>query len=343
MHVRDLRFLTRNVSFAALAGVVLAASPAPASAAAMEHTTLVIPAINLAFIDTYVAEDEGLWKKQGLDVAVRHIQGIGATNAVIAGSVQFGFASGPTVTRANARGQKLVALATTINQSDEYIVIQKKIADAKHFNPSASLAERGKILKGLTIATGGAGAIPDVVLKVVMQKAGVPRNSVTTAPMRPPEFMAAFARGAIDGFVSGPPFTQVTLVNGTGVIVTDPRKGEPKEYSPVSSALLLARADFCPAHKSICTKLVHGIVEASRFVHAHPKETIAVMRRHFGKYNDKVLAASYEALRVMMPVPPITTPEELRNSDRLDVAAGFLKPSEMLKDYAAIIDNQYTK
>lgn len=325
----------------ALLGVA-AGWPAPAMAAA-EHTMVAIPAINLAFIDLYVAQDEGLWKQQGLDVAVRHIQGIGATNAVIAGSVDFSFASGPTVTRANARGQKLVALATTIDQSDEYIVLRKTIAERRHFNPSAPLAERAKVLKGLTIATGGAGAIPDVVLKVVAQEGGLPRNDITTTPMQPPEFMAAFARKAIDGFVSGPPFTQVAVLDGTGVIVTDPRKGEPQAYSPVSSALLLARASFCPEHKSICTKLVHGVVEASRFVHDHRAETIAVMRRHFGKYNDKVLGASYESLVAMMPVPPITTPRELENSDRLDIAAGFLKPSDRLSDYAAIIDNEFTK
>ncbi len=326
-----------------VAALAALAAPSVARADKMEETTLVIPAINLAFIDTFIAEDEGLWKKEGLSVEVRHIQGIGATNAVIAGSVDFGFASGPTVTRANARGQKLVALATTIDSNDEYIVLRKEIAEARHFDPAASLAERGKVLKGLTIATGGAGAIPDVVLKVVAMEAGLPRESIRTTTMQPPVFMAAFAHKSIDGFVSGPPFTQVAVLDGTGVIITDPQKGEPKDYSPVASALLLARADFCPAHHSVCVKLVHGITEASRFLHANKKETIAVMKRHFGKYDEKVLEASYEALVTMMPVPPVTTPQELENSDRLSIAAGFLKPSDRLKDYAAIIDNSFAK
>lgn len=343
MSVPGFRFFAHGVALVSLGLAAIAALPCPAEAATMEHATLVFPAINLAFIDLYVAQDEGIWKKEGLDVKVQHIQGIGSTNAVIAGSVDFGFASGPTVTRANARGQKLVALATTIDQSDEYIVVRKSIAESRHFNANAPLSERGKVLKGLTIATGGAGAIPDVVLKVVAQEAGLPRNDVTTTPMRPPEFMAAFSRKAIDGFVSGPPFTQVVVLGGQGVIVANPEKGEPKQYSPVSSALLLTRASFCPAHRSICAKMVHGIVEASKFVHAHRDATIAVMKKNFGKYSDKVLSASYEALEKMMPVPPITTPEELENSDRLDIAAGFLKPSDKLSNYAAIIDNEFTK
>jgi ABC-type nitrate/sulfonate/bicarbonate transport system substrate-binding protein len=89
--------------------------------------------------------------------------------------------------------------------------------------------------------------------------------------------------------------------------------------------------------------MVHGIVEASRFVQEHPDETVAVMKRHFGTYSDAVLEASYQALRPMMPVPPITTPQELENADRLDIAAGFLKPADKLADYAALIDNQFAK
>lgn len=313
------------------------------AATADESTTLAIPAVNLGFISRYVAEDEGFWKQQGLDVKILDIQGIGSMNAVISGSVDFSMSSGPSITRAVARGQQLVALATGVDQSDEYIVIRKDIADAAHFDANAPLAERGRILEGKTIAVGGAAAIPDIVLKVVQHLAGVPRSSVTTTPMAPPEFMAAFNRKAIDGFVSGPPFTQEALIAGTGVLVSDAAKGEPQQYSPVSSALLLAKASFCPAHGSICAKMVHGIAEAAQFIHDHPKETLAILKKHFGQYDDKVLEASYTALAAMTPVPPITTPKSLENADDMNVAAGFMTESDKLKDYAALIDNSYAK
>ncbi|HEY3919707.1 MAG TPA: ABC transporter substrate-binding protein [Stellaceae bacterium] len=323
--------------------VVAAAALAPLAAkAADETTTLAVPAINLGFLDRYVAEDEGFWKDQGLEVKIQHIQGIGSMNAVISGSVDFSMSSGPSITRANARGQKLVALATGINESDEDIVIRKEIADAAHFDPAAPLETRGKILAGKTIATGGAGAIPDIVLKAVQKLSGVARDDVTTTPMQPPEFMAAFSRKAIDGFVSGPPFTQQTLIDGTGVLVSNAAKGEPTQYSPVSSSLLLARASFCPEHRSICTKMVHGVVEAARFIHDHPKETLAVIKKYF-QTNDRVTEASYEALKAMTPVPPITTPKSLENADNINVAAGFMSETDKLKDYAAIIDNEFVK
>jgi len=323
--------------------VILSMALLPVPGIAAEATSVALPAVNLAFIDTYVAQDEGLWKKAGLDVKVSTIAGIGSTNAVISGSVDFAFASGPTVTRANARGQKLLALATTIDQADEDIIVRKQIADAAHFDPGAPLTERGKVLKGLTIADAGAATIPDVLLKVVAKEAGLAPDDVTVASMAPPEFLAAFQRNSIAGFVSGPPFAQIVLLDGTGTMVNDTTKGEPTAYAPVSSALLLTRASFCPDHRSLCAAFVHAIVEASRFVHDHPKETLAVMKQHFGTYGDAVLNASYQALLPMMPVPPVTTPQELENADRLDIASGLLKPADKLPDYAAIIDNEFTK
>ncbi len=343
MRVSGLPSILRGL---ALLPLTLASVASPAVAAeptTPEQAMLALPAINLAFIDSYIAEDQGFWKAAGLEVKTRIVTGIGATNAVISGSVDFAFASGPTLTRANAKGQKLVALATTIDQSDESIIIRKDIAEAAHFDPAAPLALRAKVLKGLTIATAGAGAIPDVVLKVVAKEAGLAPEDITTTPMQPPEFIAAFKLKSIGGFVSGPPFAEIALLDGSGVMVSDTTKGEPTQYSPVASALLLTRADFCPAHRSICAKLVHGVAEASRFARDHPEETLAVMKRHFGTYGDKVLQASYAALRPMMPVPPITTPQELENADRLDIASGFLKPGDKLADYAALIDNEFAK
>ncbi|HLI20968.1 MAG TPA: ABC transporter substrate-binding protein, partial [Stellaceae bacterium] len=204
------------------------------AADAQERATLALPAINLGFLSRWIADDEGFWKKQGLGVSVQVIQGVGSTNAVIAGSMDFAFASATTITRATARGQKLLALSTQSEQSGEDILIRKSIAEAAHFDPNAPLNLRGKVLAGHSFAVGGVGSIPDVIIKVVAQESGVPLTNVVTSPMAPDAAVAAFDRGAIDGFVSGPPFAQIALLHGTAVLVSDATKGEPKQYSPVS-------------------------------------------------------------------------------------------------------------
>src|SRR6185437_6559508 len=178
----------RGLGAALAACLALAAAPARA---ADEHAILAIPGTNVLFLVQYVAADEHLWQSQGLDVDVRYITGIGSMNAVISGSADFSMSSGPSITRANARGQKLTALATAVGQSGQDIVIRKDIAEAEHFDPKAPLAVRGKILKGRTFAVGGAAAIPDIVLRVVARDAGIAASDLIVTPMQPPEFMAA--------------------------------------------------------------------------------------------------------------------------------------------------------
>jgi hypothetical protein len=53
------------------------------------------------------------------------------------------------------------------------------------------------------------------------------------------------------------------------------------------------------------------------------------------------LSPHYEV--AIQPAKPITTPKQLKNGDRLNVAAGFLKKEDMLPEYAPIIDNQFVQ
>ncbi len=327
----------------AMASLLLAGTAPFPARAQTEHTVLAIPAVSITFLAEYVAEDSHLWEKQGLEVKVVNIAGVGAINAVISNSADFSMSSGPSITRAYARGQKLVALATAIDQSGEDVVVRKDIAEAAHFDPNAPLSTRARILKGRTIAISAVGAIPDVVLRVVAKSAGVAPDQMVITPMQPPEFMAAFARHAIDGFSNTPPFIQQVVLDGTGVIVSDSAKGEPTEYSPVSATLLLTRADFCAAHRSICEKMVRGVVEATRIIRNQPSETLAIMKARFGTYDDKVLRAAYDMVKAMTPDPPVTTAKELENGDLMNIAAGFMKPEEKLADYGALIDNDFVK
>ena len=335
---------TRIRVFQASLGIAVLLGLSPInSARAAEQTTLALPDTTLAFLGYYIAADKGFWAKQGLNVKEIEIRGVGAMNAVISGSVDFSMSSAPSITRAYMHGQKLVALAGMLDQSDDDVVIRKDIADAAHFDPAAPLAQRAQILKGRKMAAPGVAGIPDVVMRAVLAEAGLSSTAITLTPLAPPEFMAAFARKSIDGFVAGPPYPQQAVLAGTGVLVSDAGKGEPTKYSPITPALLTTRAGFCGDHRSICAALVHGFVEATQLIHDDPKQSVAVMKAHFGRYDDKVLEAAYALLRATTPIPPKITVKDLENGQLIDIAAGLLGPSEKVSDYAPLIDNEFVK
>ncbi len=342
MSMQNRGFVSLLSGGLALAGIALGVS-GNAAQAQTDHAILTLPSVTFTFLADYVAEDSHLWEKQGLEVKIVNVIGVGALNAVIANSADFSLSSGTSITRGYARGQKLVALATVIDQAGQDVVIRKDIADAAHFDPNAPLATRAQILKGRTIAIQAVGAIPDLVLRTVAKSGGVTADQMVITPMQPAEFLAAFARKAIDGFSAPPPVIQQVVLDGSGVIVSDSAKGEPTEFSPVSPALLVTRGDFCAAHEAVCAKMVQGIVEATRIIRTQRPETIAIMKARFPIYDDKVLSAAYDMVKAMTPDPPRTTAKELENGDAMNIAAGFMKPEERLGDYSVLVDNHFIK
>ena len=341
MHVKSLQYF-RNALLAAVGVVALIAPSAPARAE-VEHTSLAVPATVVLFLAEYVAEDQHLWEQQQLDVKVQFIAGVGSMNAVIAGSTDFSMSSGGSLTRAALHGQPLLAIANMGDHNGQDLVIRKDVADAGHFDPKAPLSERAKILKGKTIGIDGMQSVVHSLVRVVAKEGGIDPDSVTVSPMQPADTLAAFARHAIDGFAGGPPWTQQVVTDGTAVVVASGVAGEPKEYDPIGSVMVITRPDFCKTHESICVKMGHSMKLAADFIHTHPDECIAILKKRFPGVADPVLKASYEAVRDMTPQPPAPDAQQLANAENMNVAAGFMKAEDKLKSYDSLFTAEFAK
>ena len=127
----------RVPTFAIAAVILSAASVAPLHAQPNEEIILADPAFSLTFAAGYIASDLDLWEKHGIKVKTVAITGIGAINSVISGSSHFAQASASSFGRASARGQKLIAIATTIDRPFAQMVLRKEIA-----RPAATMRSR---------------------------------------------------------------------------------------------------------------------------------------------------------------------------------------------------------
>jgi len=335
--------LTRGVlrsAILALAGASLAATAVRADGA---QVILALPSVNVSFTALYLAEDLHLWANQGLEVKTLVIPGVGTNNAVINGSVQFAIGSSDALTRAWTHGQHLQAIGAGVKKTMEWVMIRKEIADAAHYDPNAPLAERAKILKGRTIAITGVGSLPDAVLKAVAAEAGIAPGDIVTPTMLPPEIMAAWKTKRIEGFSNAMPYAQQVIADGSGVMVSDPTKGEPTKFFPIAASIVTVRADYCPAHAELCTKFMTGMIAAMKIVVTDREQTMAEMKKRFPAYDEAVLGMAYDALKDAENYPPRVDPQAIENGDRMNIAAGFLKPEEKLKDYGPLIDNNYIK
>jgi len=330
-----------NVAMFFAAGLTALGMTVPARAE-VEHIKIAIPSQIIDFAAEYIAEDQ-IYKAQGLDVEALPIAGIGSMNAVISGSVEFSFSSGGSLTRAAARGQRLLAIATMNNRIGEFAVIRKDIAEAAHFDPKAPIAERAKILKGHSFGIGGMGSIGDGYLRIVAKAGGVDFKDIVFSALQPPDIIAAMSRKVLDGFSLGSPWAQQVVHDGSAVVIANGVDGDPPGYSPYASALLVTRPQLCEEHRSICEKVGHSMVLAANFIHEHPKESLAILKKKFATIDEAVLADAFSEVVKMTAQPPVTEAAQLENGDKVNLDAGFIKSNETLSSYDGLFTTEFMK
>jgi ABC-type nitrate/sulfonate/bicarbonate transport system substrate-binding protein len=330
-----------------LMGVVFALGLAGAPVAAradVEHTIVSLPAENFGFLPFYVAQDAHLFEKHELDVKKVVLAGVGTTNGVISGAADFGFSNGASLTRAAARGQKLLGIAIMSDKPAWAIIVRKDLADAAHFDPKAPLAERGKVLGSAhALAIDTVNSVGHALMRIVEKTAGIDPESIPVTPLLSSEAVLAFSRKAVDGFVSNAPWTEQVLSTGTGVVIADALAGDPPWLTPFGSGVVIVRPQFCADHRSICMKMGHVLVEGVAFVHEHHAESLAILRNHFPQIDAAVLERSFHTIERAMPQTPVITEPAIANSDRLNVEAGFMKPEEQLSSYKDLFTDEYLR
>ena len=341
--------MTPQCKFAAalLLGVAAIAPMLPAPARAdVEKTSLALPAVAFIFSTAYIAEDAGIFKAVGLEVTQQVITGIASANAVIAGSIDFSFSSGVTLTRAAARQQPVIGIAGTYDRTGFWVLISKKIADERHFDPNAPLAERAKLLKGLRIGVGAINAIPHAYLKMIAKLGGLDgEKDIVVAGVTPPEQIGALSRDAIDGVSSGSPVVEQMVHDGTGIVLANGTTGtiDPPSLNHIAANVLMTRKQLCVDHRSLCVKMGDAMVKANAFMHEHPQEAMAMLGKRLNVKDPDVLALAYKNTLESTPSPPLLDERALATADDLNVEAGFMKAEEKLPSYTAIFTNEFVQ
>jgi NitT/TauT family transport system substrate-binding protein len=326
----------------ALVALVLLGT-APAKAEDKLAVTMAVPAVSLSFTLAYLAEDEGLFDKEGLAVKPIDIAGLGAINSLIAGSTDFALASGASLTRAAARGQKLLAIVQFSNQPFVQIVLRKSIAEAAGFDPKAPLAKRAQVLKGRTMAVDSINAVNHAYLRLIARAGGIDPESIKTGVVAAQSMNAAFETKQVDGFSMTPPWPEKALTSGEAILVASGPDGDPPDLLPLANTVLITRNDVCAKRKAACEKMGHALAAAALMVRDHPEQVLAILEKRFSTLDAKTMAAAFEVLRKVTPVPPAPTLDAIRHNETFNVEAGLLKPEEQLKSFDGLFTDQYVR
>jgi NitT/TauT family transport system substrate-binding protein len=317
------------------------------AAAETEHATVALPAIASIFSSLYIAQDAGIYKDVGLDVKEQVIPGIGSANAVISGSIDFSSSSGVTLTRAVARHQPVVGIANTFDRGGFWIVITKKIADERHFDPKAPLADRAKLMKGLRFSVGAIQAIPDAYAKVIAGIGGLnPDTDIVRSGIPPRETLGAMKTGSIDGASIGPPVLEELLKDNFAVVLANGTTANPPDppwLGHIAANVIFVRTQTCAEHKSLCVKMGEAMVKAADYIHHNADGTKKILAKRLNITDDAILDDTYNVVSVATPQKPTLDAKGLEAAEELNVKGGFMPDSARLKSYKDVFTNEYVK
>jgi ABC-type nitrate/sulfonate/bicarbonate transport system substrate-binding protein len=312
-----------------------------AGAAEPIDVVMALPAYSLSFSFEYLAEDLGFYEKHGVRMKQVMLAGVGSINGVISGSADFGVSAGTSLTRAAARGQKLLAIALTIDRPIVQVVLRSDLA--KGFDPASPFAKRGLLLKGRTIAVDSIGSLIHAYVRIMAVRAGYNPDDLKIAPMQPPNMEAAFAAHQIDGFAMSPPWPEKPVLEGTAVMIASGPDGEPADYVPFANNVILTKPETCAKRTSVCEAVGQASREGMMYLRDHPADALAVLKKRFSTLDDKLLAASFDVIRKITPMPPFVTAQGLANAERFNVEAGQMKDEEKLKSYDGLFTDAYVR
>jgi len=327
------------------ASLPLASQPSPARAenAEMMHATMAIPVTSLGFMMEFLAQDMHFYEKHGVAMKTTQINGLGSINALIAGSVDFAQPSGVSLTRAAAKGQNLLAIVQLTNRIVVQVVLRKDLAEAAGFDAKATLAKRAALLKGRTMAVESINSIIDAYLGLLAKQGGFTHDDMRVAAMEPPEMITAFTAKRIDGFAMSLPWTLQPVVEGTAVMVASGPDGDTIGLDPFTNTVVAARPATCEKQPKLCEAVGQTFKETSAWLHAHPDDAEALLKKRFPTLDPKVFHASFQTEIKITPNPPVPTAKGIENTDNYNIEAGLMKASDKQSNYTKLFTDKYAK
>jgi NitT/TauT family transport system substrate-binding protein len=259
----------------------------------------------------WVAEEKGLFKKQGIDPEVIIIGG-GASRVVsslIAGEIQFSVGGGDAVIRSSLKGADTVLVASPMKTGLQRLIVRTEIKSPAD-------------LKGKKVAITRFGSASHWVLQLFLRKWGMRTDDIQILQLgSSPAMLVSLEKGGIDGAVFTIPTFFVAEERGYRVLA-DPAD---MDIYYLQNSVDSTKA-FLRKRRDLALRFVKGVCEGIAYFKKHRKESLGVLQKKLRIQSEqerdmKYLEASYDLLATKFYNPaPYATPKAIETT--LEFIAG---------------------
>jgi NitT/TauT family transport system substrate-binding protein len=250
------------------------ASPSAAAAApAPLHVRLSQPVAGLGYTSLYVANRNGYFAAEGLDLEVLTLTTGGGPDiqALMAGDVQFSATATTILISAYQEGTPLLGVVSLLNRMNMHVAMHKDVAQARGIGPQTPLRDKLAALKGLTIGVTRLGSLTDQVAHYYVQRAGLTVGEDVTilAVGTGTSMMAALDNRRVDAVVDSTAALGEAVDQGLAVLLVSAASGEDPDLSDYLQQLVAVRPDYAREHPDIVRKVAAAVVRGNRWVSEH--------------------------------------------------------------------------
>jgi ABC-type nitrate/sulfonate/bicarbonate transport system substrate-binding protein len=247
-------------------GCFLAASSAQADQITIGHMSVINQ-------NEFVAEQLGLYKKNGLDVQIKLFQtGPSAIQGLLSGDLQAVEAGGsPMLNLASQNVPVYFLVSGGMNTPNNH-------AGAIMVRPGDTTIKSFADLKDKKLGTLPKGTITNLWISNAAAHYGMARSDIVEVSVPFPQMGGLLASGQVDAVYDWPPYITMVEQAGQGRVLVDDSGWNP--YAVLNA--LIVRQDWADAHPDLVRRLVRASIEANRWIDDHPNEAREVIGKNLG-------------------------------------------------------------
>ena len=282
-------------AFAALAAAALAA------AAAAEPVKIVNIGHGYYAGALYVAKQEKLFEKYGLEPDITFVQG-GALvlQTLLAKQADVGVVSYEHVLASAVQGRRIVSFYCVANRPLNNVIVDAATAAG---TDKLSLEEKIKRLKGKKVGLPSANGSGEKMLKFLANRYALQLpGDITTVYLgsEPASYVAGFQRKVIDAAVPVEPAGVMVQQAGLGSIYVNVMNGDVPEFRDLLFMTLAAHPDTMRDKPELLRKVAAVFTEANRILR-DPARGKALMAKEYPDMNAAANDEVYAAVRQIWP------------------------------------------
>ena len=234
----------------------------------------------------WVAADQGLFEKHGLDVQIVHGRGASPIQALAGGSVELGHFAGASVISANLSGSDLVFVAAQTN----YVVLS---IWTRKDSPIKTLAD----LVGRSIGVSAPGSATHTTTRAALRKAGVADKDMKFVHHGAlPEIFVSLDRGLVDAGVASAPRPAFREIVDLAT-----------QRIPFLQGAIIVNRSYLQRERPVVLNFLKGFVEAMKVVREKPEVATASLMKHL-RITQEIARGAYRSfVNVWEEIPYVRT------------------------------------